>query len=342
MKRLLPIALRAGLTLGAVAVVIVLSPLGDLRAALARVLAAGPWGALVLLPALAAITLDAHAWRLLLRRAGGRRSLAAVWTSRLAGQAIAIALPAGTVLGDATSAALLGGNRKQALASAAAKRLVVVSAHGVFVLLAVLVGGAALVTSSRALVGADWLPGAVALGGVALLALGAISQRLASHPALAARVRSMLRREPSDAGERGVMQRLLSSLPKRCTAVLVCVWLAEALESWVALRIVGADVPLSAVLAVEATVSILRALAFFTPAGLGVQDAGYVTMLAALGVPPVDAAGFAMLKRAKDALFLLLGGSALALSGRRLHNRAHEAALDAPPVVTRSALLSAR
>jgi hypothetical protein len=54
--------------------------------------------------------------------------------------------------------------------------------------------------------------------------------------------------------------------------------------------------------AVEPLVSLLRALAFFAPAGLGVQDLGYVALLRIVGVPGAAAVGAALvvLKRLKE------------------------------------------
>jgi hypothetical protein len=57
----------------------------------------------------------------------------------------------------------------------------------------------------------------------------------------------------------------------------------------------------------EAAVVFLRNLAFFVPAGLGVQDAGYFKFLAAFGISPVGAGAFVILKRAKEALWVGVG-----------------------------------
>jgi glycosyltransferase 2 family protein len=55
--------------------------------------------------------------------------------------------------------------------------------------------------------------------------------------------------------------------------------------------------------------ALVRAAAFMVPAGLGVQDAGYVAFLGAFGVPEAATAGaaFVLIKRAKEIVWTALG-----------------------------------
>jgi hypothetical protein len=55
------------------------------------------------------------------------------------------------------------------------------------------------------------------------------------------------------------------------------------------------------------------------PAGLGVQDLGYVLFLRALGVadPLVTGAAFSLIKRGKEALWIAVGYACLLSSRRR-------------------------
>ncbi len=72
-------------------------------------------------------------------------------------------------------------------------------------------------------------------------------------------------------------------------------------------------------LAIEVAASFMRSLAFVVPNDLGVQDAGYVAMLAAFGVPDAATAGaaFIVLKRAKELAWMALGYLLLLLGGSR-------------------------
>ena len=63
----------------------------------------------------------------------------------------------------------------------------------------------------------------------------------------------------------------------------------------------------------------MRSAAVPVPAGLGVQDVGYVLCLRALGVPDATtvATAFVVLKRGKDLFWILLGFALMALGERK-------------------------
>jgi glycosyltransferase 2 family protein len=63
----------------------------------------------------------------------------------------------------------------------------------------------------------------------------------------------------------------------------------------------------------EAIVVFMRNLAFFVPAGLGVQDAGYIAFLHAFGIPnaAAGAAAFVIVKRAKELVWVGVGYACL-------------------------------
>ncbi len=77
-------------------------------------------------------------------------------------------------------------------------------------------------------------------------------------------------------------------------------WGATGVGTWLALRLLGADVDLVHVLALEALLDALVAAAFIVPGAAGVQEAGYVGLGALFGVPPELALSVSLLRRAKD------------------------------------------
>jgi uncharacterized membrane protein YbhN (UPF0104 family) len=95
-------------------------------------------------------------------------------------------------------------------------------------------------------------------------------------------------------------------------------WFMEAAESWLLLRLLGVALPYGAVLAFEPVVSFARSAAFFVPAGLGVQDGGYMAMLRGFGIPDATnrAAAFVLLKRFKEVFWIIVGWT-LFLATRR-------------------------
>jgi uncharacterized membrane protein YbhN (UPF0104 family) len=95
-------------------------------------------------------------------------------------------------------------------------------------------------------------------------------------------------------------------------------WFVRSLETFLFLRLLGADAPLTAAMVIETALILVRALAVPVPAGLGVQDLGYVLSLKALGVPDPTTLGaaFVLLKRGKDVFWIAAGFLLLGL-GRR-------------------------
>ena len=82
--------------------------------------------------------------------------------------------------------------------------------------------------------------------------------------------------------------------------------------------LLGVDVPLAAALVVETSIIVVRSVAVPVPAGLGVQDVGYVLCLKALGVAEATTVGtaFVLLKRGKDLFWILLGFALMAIGKR--------------------------
>jgi uncharacterized membrane protein YbhN (UPF0104 family) len=102
-------------------------------------------------------------------------------------------------------------------------------------------------------------------------------------------------------------------------ALYVLGWLVRSLETWLFLHLVGATIPLPVAMVIETALILVRAMAVPVPAGLGVQDAGYVLCLKALGVPDATTVGaaFVVLKRGKDLFWILLGFLLLGFGRRR-------------------------
>ncbi|MBX2990511.1 MAG: flippase-like domain-containing protein [Bacteroidetes bacterium] len=94
-------------------------------------------------------------------------------------------------------------------------------------------------------------------------------------------------------------------------------WWMEFLETYILLHAISLNVSFQDALALEALVSALRLGAFFLPAGIGVQEAGYAGILMALGVAasPASMALFILTKRLRDACWIVLGYSLLLMKG---------------------------
>jgi hypothetical protein len=110
-------------------------------------------------------------------------------------------------------------------------------------------------------------------------------------------------------------------------------WLIEAVETYLILSALGVEAGFLTLASVEIVLCIVRNLAFMLPAGLGVQDLGYVALLAALGVPdaPSVGAAFVLLKRAKELFWILVGYALLSLDWGATSRAKSRLKLSRPP-----------
>lgn len=77
-------------------------------------------------------------------------------------------------------------------------------------------------------------------------------------------------------------------------------WVLTGVGTFIALRLLGAEVDLVHVIALEALLDALIGAAFIVPAAAGVQEAGYIGLGTLFGVPPELALGVSLLRRGRD------------------------------------------
>jgi uncharacterized protein (TIRG00374 family) len=252
-------------------------------------------------------------------------------------EAVLIGFPAGAALAETLNPYLLrrrcGVPLPEGLAAVAAKKSLIVLANALYMGVALVAGGAWLRSASRALIGApglEWLVGAVA---VVMLAGALGLSRVLFSGVAASRSHGLLHRIPSARLRRWLDderhrftetdQHFAALFAARAragsvaTALFLGCWLVEATEAFVILRLLHVDLPYAEVLAFEVVVSLLRSLAFMIPAGLGVQDAGYVAFFGAFGVPDAATLGvaFVLVKRAREVLWVAAGFLLLVVLG---------------------------
>lgn len=91
--------------------------------------------------------------------------------------------------------------------------------------------------------------------------------------------------------------------PARITASVVLhlfCWIASGAGTWVAFRLVGAQVSLTAVIAVDSLVYAVRSIGFAVPNALGVQEAAYAAFAPLLGIGPEIGLAISLIKRGRD------------------------------------------
>jgi putative membrane protein len=96
-------------------------------------------------------------------------------------------------------------------------------------------------------------------------------------------------------------------------------WISSAAVVWVAIHLIGINIDLFSVIAMEGLICAVRSAAFFVPSGLGVQEAGYAVIAPLFGLPSDIGLAVSLLKRARE---VITGVAVLALyqwsEGRRL------------------------
>ncbi|HVR62410.1 MAG TPA: lysylphosphatidylglycerol synthase domain-containing protein [Polyangia bacterium] len=296
---------------------------GDLQRGLGMVRDVGWPLLLVLLPTAAAMMLDAAGWRQILAALGfGVRWLRMV-ELRLSVEAIVLAMPGGSVAGEAAKVALLDRRADVPLpagaASLALTKLLLTAGDAAYLLFAALVMVAAGV-GSESLTLRLALAGA-AFTGVAAFVLRHLLRR--SQPATrlvraldrlpSARLRGWIRARGERFGALDVATRRYFAQPAatraRCFAPFLLEWFTEGLETFLILRCLGQSLGLGPTLAFDGVGSLLRAVVVVVPAGLGVQDAAQIILLRQLGVadPIGTGAAFVFTKRTKELFWIIVG-----------------------------------
>ncbi len=310
----------------------------DLAAAWDRVRAIGPLAVLVMLPFPAALAMDSWAWKVLLGALDRKVSFVTLFKVRLATEAVTNSAPMGAVWADAIGPILVARRAdvptEDVFAASAAKRWTVVRMHGTYVALCSALGATALQRASRPLLGNDVLLVAC-LGsalGLALLSLGI--ELVAARGKVAGRVSGVLgnarflriktwvdARHQHFARADVQLARLSKNAWVGLQAAwrMLGLWFFEGLETYVILKLLGAQMTLIEVLSMDAALSVVRSAAMFAPSGIGIQDVGYLAMLDAYGVPDAHSLGpaFVVVKRVKEAIWLAVGLIMLARTGPR-------------------------
>jgi putative membrane protein len=277
--------------------------------------AAVGWGgfALICLYALAQFPLLGSAWHVLLPPPGGRLRIF-IW-GRMVRDAATDVLPfsqlGGIVLG-ARSASLHGVPPPSVFASTIVDVTTELLAQIAFIALglAILVAHAPQSSSAASLtrIALVGLVLAVAAGGV-FLAL----QRFGHGLTLKLALRLLPRAVSSTAAVGEELDRIYASRPRvaASTAIHLLGWIAGAVGSWIAFRLIGVRIDLASVIAIESLVSAAKSAAVIVPNAFGVQEATYAALAPVFGVGAPFGLALSLLKRARD---LVLGVPILALS----------------------------
>jgi glycosyltransferase 2 family protein len=310
----------------------------DLTMAWERIRAIGPLALLVMLPFPAALAMDSWAWKVLLGELDRKVPFFTLFKVRFATEAVTNSAPVGALWADALAPILVARRAdvptEDVFAASTAKRWTVVRMHGAYVTLACAFGASALDRASHALLGSEILLSVCFGSALGLVLLSVGIEAIAARGRVAGRVSGVLgkarfrrvnawmeTRHHRFARADVQLARLSKSSHAGTAAAwrMLGLWFFEGLETYVILRLLDAPLSFVEVMSIDAALSVVRSSAMFAPAGIGVQDVGYLAMLEAFGVPNASALGpaFIVVKRAKEAIWIAVGFIMLARIGPR-------------------------
>ena len=293
----------------------------DLRGIWQVLQSLGPWAPVVLLPYGLVYLMDTLGWRLTFGSHWPRHlSFARLIRIRWAGESVNNLVPSGYLGGEAVKVYLL---HQRGVAVGTGTTSVVISktvqtlAQVLFIGLGALLGGVYLPAGS-ALRPAMWATTGSALA-VLLLLIGVqylgFFQTISRAAALSKRLRVWCERHRQviqgvDAGIRSFYHRqpgwfLLSG------AAYFTGWLCDAIELWLVSLWLGWPLDWPRAVAIEAFIGVAKALGSFVPASLGVQESGVVLLFRGFGLASNEALAYALLRRAREFIYALVGISLL-------------------------------
>jgi hypothetical protein len=295
----------------------------------------GRWAPLALAPFVLIMALDATGMRILLGTLGRSVPVARLLPIRIATEALHLTAPAGFVVADSATAALLdarcGVPLGEGAVLAVARKWLVMRAHGTYIVLGATCGASILAAVSVHFLGNRVLPWAVAASALAPLGLSlGLGTQFGGKPAFGrlyaalgklpwAALRDRLRRARGGAAKVDAhLSRVGASRASThlATTAFFGAWLLESVETCILVRLAGGPLDFRLALAVEVGISLVRSVANVAPAGLGVQDASYAILLKATGLPGDASAAFVLLKRGKELVWIAVGYVLLAMLRR--------------------------
>jgi uncharacterized membrane protein YbhN (UPF0104 family) len=287
--------------------------------------------ALVLLPTLLALSLDAAGWELLLSVLGHTVSWRRMLELRLSVEALVLALPGGSLAGEVAKVALLGRRTgvpaSRGGASLALTKASLITSDGLYLAVAAVIAWA----SARARGGALWPAGLAAGGALFTAVIGIGMFALLREASLATRfaawlgglgsvrLRSWIEARGHAVADIDDSARTFFAAPLavriRCVIPFALEWFVEGAETILILKLLGAPLGIGDLLLLDAVGSLLRVLVFFVPAGLGIQDAAAILLLRGFGVPdPVPlGTAYIVIKRTKEVFWIAAGSLFLAV-----------------------------
>ena len=274
-----------------------------------------------LLPFCLVYLLDTLGWYLAFGKAGvpGGVSFRTLMRVRWGGESINSILPSAYIGGEAAKVHLLhkrGVPRMDSASSVVAGKTAQFLAQVVFIAAGSTAGAVNLPPESPARTGM-WAMTVLAMAVVALLfwlqQRGMFRTLIAILPIRALKSRSEILRQLDER----IFEFYRHDRPHFAlsTAAYLSGWLADSLEILVVSHLLGMPIDFTQALAVEAFISVAKALGIFVPGALGVQESGIVFLCYVFGLPPALGISYAIIRRGREVVYAAIGGVFLYADG---------------------------
>jgi len=331
----------AGLVLGITLIIYLFSQV-DLEGAIGRISSIGISSALIFLPYLALHLLETIAWIRLFPGMIRKIPFVTLLKIQLIAETVSMTLPAGMAVGESLRPILC---RKfleiplpAGVASVAVRKLMLGAVQGLYTLIGAVAGFSLLQTVSVRMLGFEGLGYIMAGSGAAVFVVFMLFLLLLLNGNAVQNLHTLLMLVPFRKVKVWLLEKESGFLETdeelknfrgyfsfRLIPVMLyylLAWFMLAIESYIILRLLGVEITFFQVLAIDTTLSMLRALFFFIPSGLGVQEIGYLAFFQALGIYDflIYGVAFMLLRRFKEVVWYAAGYGMMFFSGVHLHD----------------------
>jgi len=302
----------------------------------------GPVALLLLLPSVAAISLEVFAWRRAFGALGARPGFGATFRVRVASESLSPILPFGAIWAETLKPVLLVRHAHLSLSTSmagiAARKYLLLASQAGYLFAGFWLGHRMLADGFGRAVG---LPSLAYFPLAAAFALFVASEALALSFAGGGAFRAIhatLARIPSRAWRTflarfdvdvhsmdGAARSFFGKpLPTRLWLAAPCLlqWLVEATETWLILIVLGRHVSWGDAVAIESVVVLARHILVLLPGGLGAQELGYAAFLGGDAHALAICAAFVLAKRLRELCWVVVGYALLHVGARPAPARA--------------------
>lgn len=284
----------------------------------------------ILIPSVVMYSVDAYGWKVVLGRTAQGIPFWRLLTIRTAGEVVNMTTPTAYLGGEPLKAYLLKKRYDVPMAEGAASVVIAKTTMTIAEVFYILTGIAL----------AFWILGAGSSAGqtitAALLSVGLLVCSISGfvfiqHRGLFASILSLVRKlglrirslEAQDEHLRSIDRTILNFYSHHRRAFLASTgvyffgWLAESLEVFGIIYLLGGSVSVLSALSIGALAVFIKGGSFFIPGSLGAQDAGNLLLLQAFGYSDVAGITFALLRRFRELVWIGIGLLCLATVGKR-------------------------